>query len=439
MDYLTKEVVVYIQKTSKKFLQTFSKEQSLTTYRLSSFMKVDRSTASRILNQLFKENKLIKINVRPVVFVSMEHNLKAVLDKTYTNIEQFRNSYEKAKKEKPFKEVIGYKHGLKKQIEQIKAGLKYPKNGLPVMILGESGTGKSFLVKKAYEYGKATKILGKDAPFFTVNCAQYVDNPELLSSILFGYTKGAFTGADRDKKGVIEESDKGILFLDEVHRLGARGQERLFNYLDNGYFSPIGSNSKKRYSTARLMFATTMQSTDFLETFMRRVPIVIEMPSLEKRGLIEKKELINLFLNSESHKVQKDITVTGNALSKLYHHHYIANVGEAQKEVKNLVALVYSENSDKDILKIKSSKLPTKFFETNCDDTYPLEQTVTFGYKRKIIFKTNNETNAENQILKAWKSIQTLSRKHVTNPKRYEYVVNNLMKYFYPELFILFP
>ncbi len=67
-----------------------------------------------------------------------------------------------------------------------------------------------------------------------------MSNPELLSSALFGYTKGAFTGASQEHTGLLEKADGGVLFLDEVHRLSEEGQEKLFTFMDTGEFSPMG-------------------------------------------------------------------------------------------------------------------------------------------------------------------------------------------------------
>ncbi len=67
------------------------------------------------------------------------------------------------------------------------------------------------------------------------NCAEYANNPELLTSKLFGHAKGAFTGADRAVSGLIETSNGGVLFIDEVHRLPPEGQEKLFHFMDNGF------------------------------------------------------------------------------------------------------------------------------------------------------------------------------------------------------------
>ena len=102
------------------------------------------------------------------------------------------------------------------------------------MITGDSGTGKSYMAQLLHEYAIAQQVIAPDAPFINFNCAQYASNPELLAANLFGYVKGAFTGAVSDRAGAFEAAQGGILFLDEVHRLNAEGQEKLFTARPQG-------------------------------------------------------------------------------------------------------------------------------------------------------------------------------------------------------------
>ncbi|MEG0411229.1 MAG: sigma 54-interacting transcriptional regulator, partial [Erysipelotrichaceae bacterium] len=83
------------------------------------------------------------------------------------------------------------------------------------------------------------------------NCADYADNPELLSASLFGYIKGSFTGADGDHIGSLESADGGYLFLDEVHRLSPEGQEKLFVFMDQGVFKRLGESKAERKANVR--------------------------------------------------------------------------------------------------------------------------------------------------------------------------------------------
>ena len=81
-----------------------------------------------------------------------------------------------------------------------------------------------------YSYAKYIKRLKDDSPFIVFNCADYYNNPQLLLSHIFGHVKGAFTGADSEKEGIVEKANGGILFLDEIHRLPPEGQEMIFIY-----------------------------------------------------------------------------------------------------------------------------------------------------------------------------------------------------------------
>ncbi len=120
--------------------------------------------------------------------------------------------------------LTGHDGSLRKPIEQMKTALFYPNGGLPLLITGDSGTGKSYMAELMHEFAIAQGLLAPDAPFVSFNCAQYASNPELLAANLFGYVKGAFTGAQSDKAGAFEAANGGMLFLDEVHRRMLRGR-----------------------------------------------------------------------------------------------------------------------------------------------------------------------------------------------------------------------
>ena len=129
-----------------------------------------------------------------------------------------------------------------------------------------------------HEYACSTENFGKDAPYFEFNCADYADNPQLLLAQLFGYSRGAFTGAADNKKGVVELCNGGILFLDEVHRLLPEGQEILFYLMDKGRFRRLGEVDTQRESHVMVIAATTENpQSSLLLTFRRRIPMVIEL------------------------------------------------------------------------------------------------------------------------------------------------------------------
>ena len=198
---------------------------------------------------------------------------------------------------KPFYDLVGADGSLKYQLRVAMAAVAYPPNGLNMLITGSTGSGKSHFARTLWKYAKEVGAFGRapeDIPFVVFNCAEYADNPQLLLSHLFGYKKGAFTGAVEDKAGLVEQANGGILFLDEIHCLSASGQEIFFSLLDSGIFRRVGDNTP-RTSRFMLIGATTKPLTDLLDTFLRRMPVLISMPALSDRPIRERLELVEYF------------------------------------------------------------------------------------------------------------------------------------------------
>lgn len=435
MDFTMRKIYVALQMESKRFLAQTTTELMPTTASIANQLEIDRTVASRKLNALFKANKIIKINIRPVGFVALIDGLLNRLQPEYDSVESFVIAYQNEQAQGALHQIIGWNRSLHDQVDQIRAGLMYPNGGLPMIIFGPSGTGKSFMAKCAYQYAQSMSLIDADAPFVTINCAQYANNPELLSSALFGYVKGAFTGANGAKDGALKVANRGILFLDEVHRLSAEGQEKLFTYMDNGYFSPLGDDTKQIWSNCRLIFATTECQDEFLETFLRRVPIKITMPPLQKRSFLEKKQLVNSFLSMESQHINIPIEITGRALNMLYQHNYKSNVGESKNIIKNIVATAYAKKNTADKVEIGIADIPNSLYE----DVEEADDGHLFASNNKTLFNGTQQERIVDyvddpttvQFNRAWKYIDQMNRQGVMAQNKYIYIVRNLMNHLY--------
>ncbi|ENZ6558354.1 sigma 54-interacting transcriptional regulator [Enterococcus faecium] len=348
-----------------QLLEQLELSESLTTEEISAAVDIRRNTTSQYLNELVKSGEAIKVKTRPAVFYDkglFSEKFFAPEQAIYDNFEQLKEEFAKKavheSDDAVFRELIGAQSSLRMAIDQIKASVYYPGTGLPMMFHGDTGVGKSMLALKAYEYCQTQQLIAADAPFLELNCAQYYHNQELLSSILFGYKKGAFTGATEDHIGMLEAADGGVLFLDECHRLSPESQEKLFTFMDSHHFSRIGENNKTRKSQVRLIFATTEDiSQNFLRTFTRRVPVTINIPSLQERTSQEISEYIYTFFIRESQNLQKEIMVTPWIMNRLMALNYRDNVGGLKNLIRIICASAYSKQGRKSRLEINSGAL----------------------------------------------------------------------------------
>ncbi|HGM3507278.1 TPA: sigma 54-interacting transcriptional regulator [Clostridioides difficile] len=347
------------------------KQSGVVTEDIVKKFNLSRTQSSRLLNDLVKSDNLIKINSRPVIFLP-KSKINDVIGPTkksiYENVDELNNECKLLKQEIVFNSIIGHDNSLKEVIEQIKTAVLYPNGGLTIMLTGESGVGKTFLAKIIYKYSVSSNVLEKNAPYNVLNCAQYYNNLELLSSILFGYVKGAYTGANESRAGLIEQSDGGVLFLDEVHRLNSEGQEKLFTFMDTGTFSRIGENGVIRRARVRLVFATTESLSEFLQTFLRRIPINIYVPNIEERGTIEKRKIVEHFIYEESKVLGLPIEITQITLNTILKIKFKGNIGECKNVIKYACGRAYAKNQRRNgNIFVTLQDLPRNIYIENID------------------------------------------------------------------------
>ncbi|KRN95776.1 sigma 54-interacting transcriptional regulator [Companilactobacillus kimchiensis] len=357
----------YLEKISKAALES-KKFELLETSTMAQRLNLSRSTVSRYLNNGYKDGVVTKIQTHPVKYISfniLKKNFKnAKLD--YDSIDDVLNEDRLHKNTSIdiFDNVIGSEGSLINQIEEIKTATLYPGKGLPIMLMGPSGSGKTFLANKIYQYCIQKNLIAQSSKFQFLNCAQYFNNPELLSSILFGYTKGAFTGADQDTPGLIENANGGVLFLDEVHRLTQSGQEKLFSFMDTGQYSPIGNDSIKRKASVRLIFATTEKlDSTFLPTFVRRIPVIINIPSFSMRPQSEKVQLIDYFFMNESKVLKRKLSVSTQLVDVLLSANMEGNIGKLKNIIKYSSGNAYAKSGDVSKIKINLSNIPVNYYQ----------------------------------------------------------------------------
>lgn len=210
-----------------------------------------------------------------------------------------------------------------------------------VVIVGESGTGKE-LVAKALHYSGSRR----GEPFEVINCAAIP--AELLESELFGYEKGAFTGAVQKKKGIFEMADQGTLFLDEIGEMDLRLQAKLLRVVQEREIAPIGSSKRKKINV-RIICATNRNLKQMVDEgkfredlYFRLNVVMLMMPPLRER-----KEdiplLVENFIKKYSKKMGKIVSgVTPKTMERLCNYHFRGNVRELENIIEK--AIVFADN-----------------------------------------------------------------------------------------------
>lgn len=296
------------------------KEETVTAVEVGEQLNIDRSTASRYLNDLVKRNKVLKIPGKPVRY--------AVKSSNSSDSEQM--------------DLIGSEEALRPILETGMAAFSYPSRPLPILFTGETGTGKSYLAEKLSHLAIKQSDILDDNAFISFNCADYAQNPELLIGQIFGIKKGAFTGADEDKKGLVDMAHKGILFLDEIHRLPPSGQEMLFYLMDKGIFHRLGDATKERTADIAIIGATTENPNEvLLPTLLRRFSIKLNIPPLRERTYREREKLIDYFLREEAAKMSVTLSIEKDCREAFLTYDCPGNIGQLKSDIQIACAHAY--------------------------------------------------------------------------------------------------
>jgi DNA-binding NtrC family response regulator len=207
----------------------------------------------------------------------------------------------------------------------------------PVLILGESGTGKELVARTIHAYGP-----NAEKPFLPVDCGSLV--PTLIESELFGYVKGAFTGASRSKDGLLVSAEGGTVFLDEIGELSLDLQAKLLRALQEKEVRPVGATHRVAIK-ARIVAATNRDLASMVEkgTFRKDLFYRLNVVNLRLPSLRDRREDIPLlaahFLDNISREHGTKFTLSDEALRTMMRHDWPGNVRELENAMERACAL----------------------------------------------------------------------------------------------------
>ncbi len=276
-------------------------------------------------------------------------------DVLLNKLEVIKKSHELENKLGELKQIVSEKYGF----ENIISGSKVMKSifdrataaarsNAPVFIVGETGTGKELLAKAIHLAGERA-----NKPFIAVNCGAIPK--ELLESELFGYKKGAFTGAIRDHEGLFIAANGGTIFLDEIGEMPKELQVRLLRVLEDYKVRPIG-HTRELALDVRVVAASNHSIEELKnkylreDLFFRLAVIVIEIPPLRERKS-DIPLLVDNFITSFNRKYSRSLKeLSEEAFNSLYEYHFPGNIRELENLIEGIVAV---SPRDKETINLK--------------------------------------------------------------------------------------
>ena len=280
-----------------------------------------------------------------------------------------------------FNSIIG---NTKLLLDSIELAKKVAGTETTVLLLGETGTGKEVFAQAIhYESHRKSK------PFVALNCSAFPK--DLLESELFGHAEGAFTGASKSKKGLIEEAHEGTLFLDEIGEMNIDLQSKLLRVLETGDFYRVGE-SKSRHVNVRFIAATnrdiekeaeagTFSKRSFLQTFCIHHKLYLRCVT-EKMTL---EGLAKYFIKQFSLKTNKqEPSITKSFLKALEHHPWKGNIRELKNVIERSVILSDGE--------LTEAILPSDFVTDENSNAFELSSVEKSHIKKVLAHTGGNKT-----------------------------------------------
>jgi two-component system response regulator PilR (NtrC family) len=268
--------------------------------------------------------------------------MKLIVEKALERLRllQENRAFKRAQRERGrLDQIIGHSQKMQAVYQMIETVAQVQST---VLITGESGTGKEMVARAIHNLSPRA-----DKPFMPINCGAFTET--LLESELFGYTRGAFTGATANRKGLFEAADRGSIFLDEIGEMSPTMQVKLLRVLQERKVRPVGAHEETSIDT-RVIAATNrdlsamVKQGSFREDLFYRVSVIpIELPPLRERRE-DIPELVEHFVRKFCSQTGRRLGVSERSNELLERYSWPGNVRELEHTIERAVALDRTDN-----------------------------------------------------------------------------------------------
>ena len=284
------EVLFYIDKLSTQKNQNNPSKMLFSTKELASYLNIQRSNLSAILNELVRENKLEKISGRPVLY------------KIHNKLDE---------NDLIFNQLIGVNGSLAKPIQDIKSTLLYPGKKPIILLTGESGTGKSLFAKKIYEFCKEKGLVSQSGQLVKLNCKYFMNDETMIKNIFVDY-----------RKSTIDKAKNGMIYFDNVHLIPEKYKSIIYDLIE---MSSIKENN----------FMVVLSSDYFNENDL-------------KSNALDNISIVQECFKNEARKIDKSFVVEPETLECLLLYHCKNNIKQLINDISSACSHAFLKNLDND-------------------------------------------------------------------------------------------
>lgn len=336
-----RELFSYLRSLTRDLARTDL--SSFTTSGMSRAISISRNLASHYLNDLVRAGAVVKAGTRPVYYFArkdLERYLQAPVERaSFGSVEELLSLRDEGVR-RDFEQAVGHDLSLASAIEKLKAAIAYPPNGLPVLLFGAKGTGKTLLSSLACSYGRRVGALSQQARFVSVDCTRYQDDPAAFARDFLS-----------EEDGLVASASGGVVALRDADRLSLASQELLLERLSDG----AAATGAPR---PRFVFLTTRaDDAPEVATLVRAVPVIVRVPTLHERSAEEREEFVLSLFKEEGRRLGVDVFVSRAAFTCLVEADFKDNVQGLSSCITSCCASAYLDHAS-ERLEVQAFLLP---------------------------------------------------------------------------------